>query len=104
MTRRLFGGIASGLGIAMLAMSFVSLPALFFGVDPSAGAGFMHRSPALSVNRELKGDRLLIAPVAASRRSIQRKHSEEKIPVGCDASFSPISAPQLAFEYGRCMT
>ncbi len=103
MSRHLFVRTAGGLGIVALALLFVGLIP-FISVDPSAGAGLIHRIPAFSVNREFKGDRLPIAPVsAASRRAVQQQHREE-IPVGCDASFSPISAPKLAYVYGRCMT
>jgi hypothetical protein len=102
MSRRLVVHIASGLGIVSLAVFFLGLIP-FLSIDPSAGAGLLRRTPALSVNREFKGDRLPIAPVsAASRRAIQQ-HPEE-IPVGCDAAFSPISAPRLAYIYRRCTT
>jgi hypothetical protein len=71
MSRRLVVHIASGLGIVSLAVFFLGLIP-FLSIDPSAGAGLLRRTPALSVNREFKGDRLPIAPVsAASRRAIQ---------------------------------
>jgi hypothetical protein len=101
MSRHLFVRIASGLGIASLALFFLGLIP-FLSIDPSAGAG-LHRTPNFSVNREFKGDRLPITPVSASSRRAILQHPDE-IPVGCDASFSPISAPRLAYIYGRCTT
>jgi hypothetical protein len=101
MSRRFFMSAASGLGIASLAMFFVGLTP-FLSADPSAAP--LHRTPVFSVNRAFKGDRLPIAPIsAASNRTNQGRHPG-KIPVGCDASFSPVSAPRLAYIYGRCIT
>ena len=99
--------ITSALGLTALALFFLGfLPLLG---DPSAGAGVAaKRTPLFSVNREFKGDRLPISNVspAVSRSGsrVQQSEKPDKIPVGCEASFSPISAPQLAHIYGRCMT
>ncbi len=101
-SRNLFLSVASGLGVVSLAVLFVGLIPLL-GAE-SAGAGLHQGTSAVTVNRAFKGDRLPIAPVsAASSRTVRPQHPAE-IPVGCDASFSPISAPRLAFIYGRCMT
>jgi hypothetical protein len=35
---------------------------------------------------------------------VERSDRPDQIPVGCEGSFSPISAPQLAHVFGRCMT
>lgn len=103
MSRQTCVRIASGLGVVSLAVFFVGLLP-FLSADPTAGAGLVRRTPGFSVNREFKSDRLPVAAVSATpRRPIQQQHSE-KIPVGCDASFSSISAPGLSHIYGRCMT
>jgi hypothetical protein len=104
MAKVLFVRIAGGFGLASLALFFLGLIP-FLSADPTAGAGLTKgpasRSPAFSVNRQFKGDRLpLIATQATERTS---DHPKE-IPVGCDASFSPISAPRLALVFGRCTT
>ena len=101
--------IASALGVTALALFFVSLIP-FFG-DPTAGVGVTSRTSPLSVNRELKGDRLDgRVPVdfrpAAPQSGLDAKQSDKpgNVPIGCENSFSPISAPRLAHIYGRCMT
>ena len=103
MARQLFVRVAGGFGIVSLALLFVGVIP-FFSADPTAGAGLVHRAPTFSVNREFKSDRLPIAPLSAASRDAIRAQHPEKIPVGCDSSFSPISAPRLAYIYGRCMT
>jgi hypothetical protein len=99
--------IAGAFGATALAVFFLGfLPLLG---DPTAGAGAAaKRTPSFSVNRELKGDRLPISNItpAASRSgsNVERSDRPDQIPVGCEGSFSPISAPQLAYVFGRCMT
>jgi hypothetical protein len=98
--------IAGAFGATALAVFFLGfLPLLG---DPTAGAGVAAKStPSFSVNRELKGDRLPISNVtpAASRTGSSVEQSEpDQIPVGCEGSFSPISAPRFAHVFGRCMT
>jgi hypothetical protein len=99
--------IAGAFGAMALAVFFLSLLPLLD--DPTAGAGAAaKRTPSFSVNRELKGDRLPISNVspAATRSgsSVDQSETPDQIPVGCDGSFSPISAPQFAHVFGRCMT
>src|ERR1700761_8012503 len=82
MVRQLYLRIVSALGL-------VALAALFVGIDPflSAGASLSSQTPAVSVNRALKGDRLPFA--CAPAVSLIR---------------SPNSAPvSLANVYRRCM-
>jgi hypothetical protein len=63
---------------------------------------------SLSVDRTLKGDRLpLVAPISKTHElglpvTPGQSRSRAKIPVGCDAAFSPISSPQLATIFRRC--
>ena len=99
---KLFLRIAGALGITALAVLFVGL--IPFIADPSVGAGIAAKAPSFSVNRQFKGDRL---PLQSARRgpSTQEQSSKsDKIPVGCEGSFSPISSPRLAHILGRCMT
>jgi hypothetical protein len=46
------------------------------------------------------------APSVARRGLSTQEQSAkpQKIPVGCEGSFSPISSPRLAHIVGRCMT
>ncbi len=103
---KLFIRIAGALGITALAVFFVGL--IPFIADPTVGAGIAAKAPSLSVNRQFKGDRLLPANAPSDTRrgsSTQEQSSKpQKIPVGCEGSFSPISSPQLAHIVGRCMT
>jgi len=99
--------IASALGLTALALFLLGF--LPFSGDPTAEVDVAaKRMPLFSVNREFKGDRLPISnvPPAISRSGSRLRQSEkpDRIPVGCEASFSPISAPQLAHVYGRCLT
>jgi hypothetical protein len=103
---KLFVRIAGALGITALALFFVGLIPFF--ADPTAGAGIAARAPSFSVNRQFKGDRLPLSSVPTVARpglSTQEQSSKpQKIPVGCEGSFSPISSPRLAHIVGRCMT
>jgi hypothetical protein len=98
MARHVFVRVAGGVGVLSLALLVVGV-APFLSADPTAGAGLVQRAPTFSVNHEFKGDRLPLAPVGSASRP-----RPAEIPVGCEASFSPISAPKLAYIYGRCMT
>jgi hypothetical protein len=102
MGRPLFVRIAGGLGLVALAVFFVGLIP-FLSADPTAGAGLTARPPSFSVNREFKGDRLPLN-TAADRDAKRSAVPPREIPVGCDAAFSPISAPRLAYIYGRCLS
>ncbi len=98
--------IAGALGITALAVFFVGL--IPFIADPTIGAGIAAKAPSFSVNRQFKGDRLPFSSVPSDTRrglSTQEQSSKpQKIPVGCEGSFSPISSPRLAHIVGRCMT
>jgi hypothetical protein len=103
---KLFIRIAGALVITALAVFFVGL--IPFIADPTVGAGIAAKAPSLSVNRQFKGDRLPPASAPTDTRrglSTQEQSSKpQKIPVGCEGSFSPISSPRLAHIVGRCMT
>jgi hypothetical protein len=106
MTKFLFARSAGALGVTALALFFVGLIP-FLSVEPTAGAGF---TPAFSVNREYKGDRLPSPSdinSAVSRNDVRlprRSAMPAEIPVGCDPAFSPVSSPRMAYFYGRCVT
>lgn len=103
---KLFVRIAGALGMTGLALFFVGL--IPFLADPTVGAGIAAKAPSFSVNRQFKGDRLPVANAATvARRGLstqQQSSKPQKIPVGCEGSFSPISSPRLAHVIGRCMT
>jgi len=99
---------AGGLGILSLAALIVGLIP-FLSADPSAGAVLSGTTP-YTVNREFKGDRLPLASdtnSAVSRNDFglhENVQGPAQIPVGCDPAFSPVSAPRMAYFYGRCTT
>ena len=103
---KLFVRMAGALGITALAVFFVGLIPFF--ADPTVGAGIAAKAPTFSINRQFKGDRLPVSGALGSARrglSTQEQSSKpQKIPVGCEGSFSPISSPRLAHIVGRCMT
>jgi hypothetical protein len=88
----------AGVAMALFVASFLSFPSF-----PSAG--IFPSTPDLSVNRTLKGDRLPSISPAVFPHELGMPVSpalRQKVPVGCDAAFSPISAPRLAHVFGRC--
>ena len=108
MSRQLYFRIVSGFG-------FVALAALFVVIDPflSVGAGLSRPTPAaVSVNRNLKGDRLPLHPAVfdvpdGQNSARQDLRPRAQIPFGCDAAVSvirsPKSPPPAADIYRRCM-
>ena len=96
MGRILFVRIAAVVS-GLLFASFLAFPSF-----PSAG--FLSFTPSVPVDRTLKGDRLpLSAPADKTEMPVQSAPSSgEKIPVGCDRAFSPISSPRLADVFRRC--
>jgi hypothetical protein len=102
MAKQLFVRIAGALGAASLALFFVSLIP-FLGAGPTAGASLSAGPSAFTVNREFKGDRLPL-PSEINSAVSRNTPTPQAIPVGCVSSFSAISAPRLAYVYGRCVT
>ena len=108
MVRQLYVRIVSALGL-------VALAALFVGIDPflSAGASLSSQTPAVSVNRTLKGDRLPIAnsaildvPDGQARFARQPGAETAQTPFACDPAVSLIRSPNAAPTanvYRRCM-
>jgi len=103
---KVFVRLAGALGITALALLFVGLIPFF--ADRTVGAGIAAKAPSFSVNRQFKGDRLPFSSVpTVARRGLSTQEQSpkpQKIPVGCEGSFSPISSPRLAHVVGRCMT
>jgi hypothetical protein len=111
---QLFVRLVGALGATALALFFLGLLP-FLSAGPTAGAGYVSTSPGFTVNREFKGDRL---PVHAALNasvwqtefssrifaSSARAPAPGEIPFGCDSAFSPVSAPRLAYIYGRCLS
>jgi len=115
MARLWYLRIGGASAVLSLALFLVSLNA-FLSAAPIAGAGLGSTTPAVSVNRSLKGDRLPLFNSGVSNstgpklgvwpnelRAPDRSQSREQMPVGCDPAFSPVSSPSLAKVYGRCM-
>jgi hypothetical protein len=109
MARQLYLRIVSAFG-------FVALAALFVGIDPflGVGASLSSQTPAVSVNRTLKGDRLPIAnsailDVPDSQARFARQPGTETralTPFACDPAVSlirsPNSPPPTGDVYRRC--
>jgi hypothetical protein len=108
---RLYPRIMGACAILALAVFLVSLDPLL-GAVPSPGPGASERTPSVSVNRLLKGDRLpLVHPGASDSQTPgawrgppvpNGLQTQEKAPIGCDPAFSPVSSPSRVVVYGRC--
>ena len=85
--------------VAIFTASFIS-----FASAP--GSGLFTVNPP-EVDRAFKGDRLpLTVPGETSRigaPAAPAQQSREKVPVGCDGAFSPISSPRRANVFRRCI-
>lgn len=85
--------VVSGLLVAS-SIAFPSFPS----------TGFLSFTSTVAVDRTQKGDRLPpSAPTDKTEMPVQSApSSREKIPVGCDRAFSPVSSPRLANVFQRC--
>jgi hypothetical protein len=80
----------------LLVASFVTFPSF-------SSTGLRVFIPAVSVDRTLKGDRLPLEPLAEKAMAPSASQTlRDKVPIGCDRAFSPISAPRLANVFRRC--
>jgi hypothetical protein len=92
---------ASSIGTFLLVL-FTAFPSF-----PKIGAGLYATTPAVAVDRTLKGDRLPVSRLIdwpsepGSTMSPARLPAE--IPTGCDPAFSPISSPAMAHVFRRCV-
>jgi hypothetical protein len=109
MAKMLFVRLGGAFGATALAVIFIGLIP-FIGADPSVGAGFSAKTPAVVVDRSFKGDRLPMP--AETNKAVSRGWPDarqgmgtpEDVPVGCDTAFSPVASPRLAYYFGRCAT
>lgn len=94
----------AGVALALFTASFISLPSF-----PNPAAGGPALSPTVNVDRTLKGDRLPFVTTVGQVRELRLplpsapSQAREKVPVGCDAAFSLISAPRFANVFKRCL-
>lgn len=100
--------LASAVGICSLVLFTAAL--IVFPSLPTTGAGLSFAPTRVFVDRTHKGDRLPVAKpangadeFAAPPLSPVRTLPQRKIPAGCDPAFSPISSPQLAHVFRRCV-
>jgi hypothetical protein len=108
-----FVRIVAAFAVVSLAYFFSSL-APFLHAAP--GLAVNGSTPAVSVNRYRKGDRL---PVLGNSEDFNRTGAKGpnwdlhgqgssqvhgQVPIGCDPAFSPVSSPSLATVFGRCTT
>lgn len=92
----------AGILSALLVASFISFPSV-------PGSAIFTLAP-ISVDHTLKSDRLPLTTPQVSpgefspaTPSPPQTQTHEKAPFGCEGAFSPISSPQLANVYRRCM-
>jgi hypothetical protein len=95
--------VSSGLAAIALAFSFLSVQAFLSAAPfaPSSGT-----TPSFTVNHFRKGDRLpLYRPdaIPPELRLPEGLQTQQRVPLGCDRAFSPVSSPSAANVYGRCI-
>ena len=68
--------------------------------------GLTNPEPSMTVNDFRKGDRLPLFHPRSVRQEVPPigSQTQGKVPLGCDSSFSPVTSPQLATLYGRCIS
>jgi hypothetical protein len=69
--------------------------------------GLSDPEPTMMVNHFRKGDRLPLFKAHAVQQEQpvpSGSQTQGKVPFGCDSSFSPVTSPELATVYGRCMS
>jgi len=69
-----------------------------------AGAALNGKPEIVSVDRSLKGDRLVLVPKHTATASSRAVTTLSKPPVGCDSAFSRAADPQRAHIFGRCIS
>jgi len=93
----------AAVALILLTASLVSFPSF-----STTGTGFTS-TPAISVNRALKGHRLRAAKPTAWQHDFGpsaapvRSQSRARVPLGCETAFSPISSPRMANVFQRCL-
>jgi hypothetical protein len=107
MLRSLCLRLLSATGLLVLSFLVVGL-APFLSVLPTAGAMSAGQTSPISVNRNLKGDRLPIVgstfkqSTSPSAAPAKPRQARAQIPEGCDPAFSPIFSLSQGNVYRRC--
>lgn len=93
--------------VALCSAAFVVAGAAPYLYAAPAVSGLSDPEPAMTVNHFRKGDRLPLFHRRAVRQEVPvppaGSQTHGKVPIGCDSSFSPVTSPELAKLYGRCM-
>ncbi len=82
---------------------------LFLGIDPFLDAADQaNGTPAVAVDRTMKGDRLPLIPAASftsgqANRAVPQSPPQAQSPFACDVAFSTIKVRGSATVYRRCM-
>jgi hypothetical protein len=90
--------------LALTAATIVALP-----VAKAIDAATLTPSPAIKVNRAVKGDQLAVrrpAPKETPGQAIRKPSGpteKKRIMDGCDPLFSPVTTPSMAHIPGRCV-
>jgi hypothetical protein len=96
----LFSARAAG-AVGVVSLALITAALITFPSFPTTGAALSTKTPAVTVNRALKGDRQPIGqPEQLSAPA--PVPSQARVPVGCDAAFSPVATPSMAHVFGRC--
>jgi hypothetical protein len=108
MTKMLCLRVASAVALFALAVLMLGLNSLL-SFDPSARATVVPKAPPVSVNRELKSDRLFVPDwkaefAAFGLRETPQSAPRAQTPFACDPAFSPIFVSSSRNVYRRCMT
>lgn len=93
--------------VALCSAAFVVADTAPYLYAAPAVPGLSNPEPAMTVNRFRKGNRLPLFQRRAVRQEAPVRpagsQTPGKVPLGCDSSFSPVTSPELATLYGRCM-
>lgn len=93
--------------VALCSAAFVLASAAPYLYAAPAVPELSNPEPAMTVNHFRKGDRLPLFHRRAVRQETPvgpaGSQSPGRVPIGCDSSFSPVTSPELARLYGRCM-
>ena len=93
--------------VALCSAAFILAGAAPYLHAAPAVPGLSDPEPSTMVNHFRKGDRLPLFHAHAVRqeeRTPSGSPTQGKVPFGCDSAFSPVTSPELATVYGRCMS
>jgi hypothetical protein len=93
--------------VALCSSAFVLASTVPYLHAAPVTAGLSEPDPSVSVNHFQKGDRLPLFrshAVQQGQPASGASQTKGKVPFGCDSSFSPVTSPELATVYGRCMS